>query len=86
VRWPVFSALVLHGFASSVLGPAIAAISLMLVGRALLGERVGRNVRFASTGNGVAAFVMGLVGLGYQRARFSASPPRWCCRRCFACG
>jgi len=62
VRWPVVSALMLQGFASSVLGPAIAAISLSLVGRALLGERIGRNVRFSAIGNGVAAGVMGMVG------------------------
>jgi hypothetical protein len=38
-----------------VLGPVIAAISLGLVGHAALGERLGRNARFASIGNGVTA-------------------------------
>jgi MFS family permease len=61
-RAPVAIAEVLHGFASCVLTPAIAAISLALVGRAALGERLGRNARFASIGNGLAAAVMGACG------------------------
>jgi predicted MFS family arabinose efflux permease len=47
---------------SCVLGPAIAAISLGLVGPRAIGERLGRNARFASLGNGVAAAVMGTCG------------------------
>jgi MFS family permease len=64
--WPIFAvvlgAAVLHAGASCVLGPAIAAISLGLVGRAAIGERLGRNARFASLGNGIAAAVMGTCG------------------------
>jgi MFS family permease len=64
--WPilpvVMSAATLHAAASCVLGPSIAAISLGLVGRAAIGERLGRNARFASLGNGVAAAVMGTCG------------------------
>ena len=45
-----------------MLGPAIAAISLGLVGPLAIGERLGRNARFASLGNGVAAAVMGTAG------------------------
>jgi hypothetical protein len=59
----VVAARVLHAGSSCVLGPAIAAISLGLVGRAAIGERLGRNARFASIGNGLSAAVMG--GLGY---------------------
>jgi MFS family permease len=59
---PVTIALMLHGFASCVITPAIAAISLHLVGHAALGERLGRNARFASIGNGLAAAVMGATG------------------------
>jgi predicted MFS family arabinose efflux permease len=44
------------------LGPAIAAISLGLVGHAALPERLGRNQRFASTGSLTAAALMGLIG------------------------
>ena len=61
-RGPVMAAEVLHGFASCMLGPAIAAVSLRLVGRAGLGERLGRNARFAAIGSGVAAAVMGWMG------------------------
>jgi predicted MFS family arabinose efflux permease len=64
--WPilpiVLSAAVLHAGASCVLGPAIAAISLGLVGHAAIGERLGRNARFASIGNGLAAAAMGASG------------------------
>src|SRR6202045_4798327 len=64
--WPIFpvvvSAATLHAAASCVLGPAIAAISLGLVGPFAIGERLGRNARFASLGNGVAAAVMGTFG------------------------
>jgi predicted MFS family arabinose efflux permease len=66
VVWPilpiVIAAATLHAAASCVLGPAIAAISLGLVGPRAIGERFGRNARFASLGNGVAAAVMGTCG------------------------
>jgi predicted MFS family arabinose efflux permease len=58
----VVAAATLHAMASCVLGPAIAAISLGLVGPYAIGERLGRNARFASLGNGVAAAVMGTCG------------------------
>jgi MFS family permease len=61
-RLPVIVAQILHAFASCILTPAIAAISLHLVGYAELGERLGRNARFASLGNGLAAVVMGATG------------------------
>jgi MFS family permease len=64
--WPMFPAVlgaqILHAAASSVVNPAIAAISLGLVGYAASGERFGRNARFASIGNGLAAAGMGAVG------------------------
>src|SRR6266446_4035612 len=64
--WPIFpvvaAAATLHALASCVLGPAIAAISLGLVGPLAIGERLGRNARFASLGNGTAAAVMGTAG------------------------
>src|ERR1700749_1038659 len=60
--WPIFpvviAAATLHAAASCVLGPAIAAISRGLVGPLAIGERFGRNARFASLGNiGVAALM-----------------------------
>jgi MFS family permease len=64
--WPfyvaVLGASVLHSAASCVLGPAMAAISLGLVGHAGLSERLGRNARFAAIGNGIAAAAMGVCG------------------------
>lgn len=66
---PVLVAQMLHGFASCVITPAIAAISLRMAGHAALGERLGRNARFASIGNGVAAAVMGATG-AYVSSRF----------------
>jgi len=58
----VLAGSMLHALASCVLGPAMAAISLGLVGHAAIGERLGRNARFASTGNGLAAAAMGACG------------------------
>jgi predicted MFS family arabinose efflux permease len=58
----VFGAAILHAAASCLLGPAIAAISLGLVGHAAISERLGRNARFASIGNGLAAAAMGACG------------------------
>ena len=63
--WPTFplvlTALVLQESTGGFLGIAIAAISLGLVGHALLAERLGRNQRFASTGGVVASGLMGLI-------------------------
>lgn len=69
---PVLGSQVLHGVATCVLTPAIAAISLALVGRAHLGERLGRNARFGALGSGIAAAVMGVVG-----SWFSAGSVFW---------
>jgi predicted MFS family arabinose efflux permease len=64
--WPVFlvvlAAKLLHSAASCILGPAIAAISLGLVGHSAVAERLGRNARFASIGAGLAAVGMGTAG------------------------
>jgi len=64
--WPIFPvvllAAVLQAAASCVLGPAIAAISLGLVGRSEISRRLGRNARFASIGSGLAAAGMGAFG------------------------
>ena len=65
----IASAAALHAAASCVLGPCVVAMSLGLVGHATIGERLGRNARFASIGNGAAAAVMG--GVGYLLS------PRW---------
>jgi MFS family permease len=61
--WPNFLAIsaaeLLHAFASAVLGPAIAAIMLVLIDASAFGERLGRNARYAAIGNAVAAGMMG---------------------------
>src|ERR1700683_1063525 len=71
----VLAALVLQGITGGFVGLAIAAISLGLVGHAALGARLGRNQRFASTGGGVAAGLMGLVAyfLSYRAIFFAAA-------------
>jgi MFS family permease len=70
---PVLLAEISHAFASCMLTPAIAAISLALAGTAsgAAGERLGRNARFASIGNGTAAGIMAVIGsLAGPRAVF----------------
>jgi MFS family permease len=64
----VYLAEILHGFSSCTLGPAIAAMSLVIAGAATLGPRLGRNARFASIGNGIGAALMGACGY-YLSAR-----------------
>ena len=59
---PVFAGLVLQGSTGGFLGPAVAAISLGLVGHSALAERLGRNQRFASTGALVVTGLIGLIG------------------------
>jgi MFS family permease len=58
----VFAAAVIQGTAGSVVGPGVAAISLGIVGREALSERLGRNQRFASIGGLTAAGLMGVIG------------------------
>jgi MFS family permease len=68
--WPIFpivlAAACLHAAASCLLGPAIAAMSLGLVGQRGIGERLGRNARFASIGAGLSAAVMGAIGYFFE--------------------
>jgi MFS family permease len=60
--WPVMSAQILIGGASSVFAPAICAISLGIVGQRAFDARQGRNQTFNSAGNVAAAVSMGLLG------------------------
>jgi len=74
--WPILPvvsvALVLQGLTGGVVGPAVAAISLGLVGHAALAERLGRNQRFASTGALIATGLMGAIShfLSYRAIFF----------------
>ena len=53
---------ILHGFSGCTLGPSIAAMSLAVAGSRRMGERLGRNSRFGSIGNGIGAALMGACG------------------------
>jgi MFS family permease len=70
VFWPTFAVVVaaklLHAVASCLLGPVLAAMSLGLVGHARLSVRLGRNARFLSLGNAIAAGVMGVLAYYYS--------------------
>jgi MFS family permease len=58
----VYLAEILHGISSCTLGPAIAAMSLVLAGRFGMALRLGRNARYSAVGNGVGAALMGACG------------------------
>jgi MFS family permease len=58
----VYLAEILHGLSSCTLGPATAAMSLVIAGRFGMGLRLGRNARYAAIGNGVGAALMAACG------------------------
>jgi predicted MFS family arabinose efflux permease len=64
----VVAAQIMLGAASAVFPPALAALSLGVVGRARLDGRISRNEGFNHAGNFVAAGMVGVLGqeLGYQ--------------------
>ena len=57
----VLLAEVLHGATAGLIGPAIAAISLGLVGRRAMSARVGRNQRYDAAGNALTAAGLGML-------------------------
>src|SRR5262249_44955684 len=63
--WPSFPlvalAEVLQGITGGVVGPAIVAISLGLVGHGRLAERLGQNQRFAATGGVAVTMTMAFI-------------------------
>ena len=61
MQLPVLLALVVHALAGGIIAPGIAAVTVAMVGRRELGERLGRNVQFASIGSGAGAALMGLA-------------------------
>ena len=67
---PIFHLLVFaevfHGLAAGLIGPAISAISLGLVGRRAMSLRTGRNQRFQAAGTAVTAGLMGLIGAEFS--------------------
>lgn len=71
----VLAAQIVLGGVSTILGPAVNAVTLGLIGPAHLDRRIGRNQAFNSAGNVVAAVSMGLVGYWLTaRAIFFAVP------------
>jgi MFS family permease len=66
--WTVIAAQTILGSASAIIPPAIAALSLGLVGRRLLDARISRNESFNHAGNLAAAALAGSLGhyLGYH--------------------
>jgi MFS family permease len=58
----VFAAEILHGISGGIVTPAIAAISLGLVGRSAMSARTGRNNAFDAAGNALTAGAMGAAG------------------------
>jgi MFS family permease len=62
----VLAAEILQGVTGGFLGPAVAAISLGLVGHNALPMRLGRNQRFAAIGGLSAVLLMGLLGYEFS--------------------
>jgi hypothetical protein len=58
----VFAAEILHGISGGIVTPAIAALSLGLVGRGAMSARTGRNNAFDAAGNALTAGAMGAAG------------------------
>src|SRR6516225_9907724 len=64
----VFAAEILHGISGAIVTPAIAAISLGLVGRSAMSARTGRNNAFDAAGNALTAAAMGAAGQYISKA------------------
>ncbi|MGI4950887.1 MAG: MFS transporter, partial [Janthinobacterium lividum] len=60
--WPVIAAQALLGAASAIIPPAIAALSLGIVGRRLMPSRISRNESFNHAGSFAAAGLAGAFG------------------------
>lgn len=52
----------MHGLSAGLVVPAIAAMSLGLVGRRAMSSRTGRNYSYNSAGNALTAVIMGVIG------------------------
>jgi MFS family permease len=60
--WPVLLAQSMYGFAACMLNPALAALTLGLVGAAAAAERLGRNARYQAIGSATGAALLGICG------------------------
>ncbi len=73
--WPVLVAHTLIAVVGDVFGPAVAALTLGLVPRTALAQRLGRNAAFDHAGNVAIAAAAGAVGYFFsQRAVFLMVP------------
>jgi MFS family permease len=62
VKPVIYAAQIITGTSAAIIGPAVAAITLGLVGRKKLSRRVGRNESIGHGGNVFAALAAGLLG------------------------
>ena len=69
---PILGAETLHGIASAMLVPAVAAVTLRTVGRAAFAQRLARNTTSMALGNAAGAGMMGLAG-----AYVATTAPFW---------
>lgn len=83
--WPVAISQAAVGTAGAVFAPAIAAITLGIVGHAHFARRTGRNEAFNHAGNAFAAAAAGGAAYVWGQSRSSSSWPRWRWRALSAC-
>jgi MFS family permease len=74
----VFAAALLQGASGGVITPAIAGISLGLVGRRAMSVRTGRNLRYAAGGHAVTAALMGAAGAYFSDSAIFLSAAGLC--------
>jgi MFS family permease len=80
----VFLAEILHGLTAGIVPPAIAAITLGLVGRRAMSTRTGRNYRFDAAGNALTAAAMGLAGDYFRKSAIFLASAALCLPALFA--
>jgi len=80
----VFLAEILHGLTAGIVTPAIAAISLGIVGRRAMSARTGRNYRFDAAGNALTAGFMGLAGDYFRKSAIFLASAALCIPALFA--
>ena len=82
----VFAAEILHGISSGIVTPAIAALSLGLVGRGAMSTRTGRNNAFDAAGNALTAGAMGAAGQYISKSAIFLGAVALCIPALFALG
>ena len=82
----VFAAEILHGISGGIVTPAIAALSLGLVGRGAMSTRTGRNNAFDAAGNALTAGAMGAAGQYISKSAIFLGAVALCIPALFALG